>query len=195
MWLPTEAFDAEACAKAPSAMHGKARVPLAALDILWYYSGKGIIPQGYPDPDHEMARPIRHMMQQADTEFLSKDLLRRYLLLGHSDLGRDSQALDNMWALFQPHAKIAPHKGLHLSELSWTSKGGVPLDAWLKLAAEGDPEGGLPCDRGQKYYPRPVSEYARMDRVLRDIEDGKLPGASKKNGWQGSGWHHGSDEL
>ena len=26
-------------------------VPAAAFDTLWFYSGKGVIPQGYPDPE------------------------------------------------------------------------------------------------------------------------------------------------
>jgi len=41
MWLPTETFNEEACAAAP--VHRP--LPLAAFDVLWYYSGKGVIPQ------------------------------------------------------------------------------------------------------------------------------------------------------
>jgi len=33
--------------KTPRPLH----FPAAAYDILWYYSGKGVIPQGYPDPE------------------------------------------------------------------------------------------------------------------------------------------------
>ena len=55
------------------------------------------------------------------------------------------------------------------------SDGGVPLDTWLKLAAEGDPEGGLEGNRGQRYFTRPESEYELMDEALRTVENGKQP--------------------
>ena len=59
MWLPSEGFDAEACAtpEAEAIHRGGAyggntpRLPLAAMDSLWYFNGSGIVPQGYADPD------------------------------------------------------------------------------------------------------------------------------------------------
>ena len=46
----------------------------------------------------------------------------------------------------------------------------VPLDLWVKFAAEFDPEGGLPCDTGQSYHIRPEAEWSKMNKCLDDIE-------------------------
>lgn len=46
----------------------------------------------------------------------------------------------------------------------------VPLDEWLKLATEGDPEGMLPCDIGHKYDPRPPEEWVKMNSVLDNLQ-------------------------
>ena len=55
---------------------------------------------------------------------------------------------------------------MHSSELCLVRWPNVPLDEWLKLATEGDPEGGLPCDEGMKYEPRPAAELEKMDAYL-----------------------------
>ena len=104
-----------------------------------------------------------------------KDLLRAWVREGSSDLLQMEGHFDELWELFAAHAKRDPSRGLHVSEMKWTSDGGVPLDTWLKLAAEGDPEGGLPCDNGQRYFARPESEYELMDEALRTVENGKQP--------------------
>ena len=65
------------------------------------------------------------------------------------------------------YAKKDPTKGLHKSEMHWPN---VPLDLWVKFAAEFDPEGGLPCDQGQLYNMRPKEEWSKMDKCLGDIE-------------------------
>jgi hypothetical protein len=39
-------------------------VPIGATDLLWYYSGMGVVPQGYPDPWYEMAEPMLQVLKQ-----------------------------------------------------------------------------------------------------------------------------------
>ncbi len=57
----------------------------------------------------------------------------------------------------------------------------VPLELWLKYSAEGDPEGGLPCDGGQKYVSRTKEEWTRMEQTLDELlkETRPLEGSSK----------------
>lgn len=52
----------------------------------------------------------------------------------------------------------------------------TPLDTWLKIAVDGDPDGMLTCDHGYDYEPRsafPI-EVARIEKVLAAMAaDGK----------------------
>ncbi len=58
----------------------------------------------------------------------------------------------------------------------------TPLDTWLKIAVDGDPDGMLGCDVGHSYLPRSdfPEEVSRIERLLAQMaEDGKyLRGAS-----------------
>jgi len=163
MWLPNEEFDAEACEKAP--VH--ANVPLAAFDILWYFSGRGVIPQGYPDPDYEMLRDIKRIMMENRQTHFTLEVLQTWLNHGDSPLRHDLAEQKTFFKRLSSFAKDAK-KGLHISEMRWPQ---VPLDEWLKLATEGDPEGMLPCDIGYKYDPRPPGEWAKMRATLAALEN------------------------
>merc|ERR1719157_298963 len=68
MWLPQSHYDKDACALAPNVP-----IPLAAFDTLWYYSGRGVIPQGYPDPYDEVVR----VMQQSTVARAVKKFKKR----------------------------------------------------------------------------------------------------------------------
>merc|ERR1712224_272780 len=57
MWLPTSHYDPDACQQAPTVP-----IPLAAFDTLWYFSGKGVVPQGYPDPYDEVVKLLQFQM-------------------------------------------------------------------------------------------------------------------------------------
>jgi len=148
MWLPNEMYDDEACKDAPLE-----NIPLAAFDILWYFSGKGVIPQGYPDPDYEMLRNIQAIMQQQREEYFTLPILQTWLEQGDSPLKRNLAEQKKFIERLSTFAKD-PSKGLRSDEMRWPT---VPLDEWLKLATEGDPEGMLPCDIGEKYEPRPAA--------------------------------------
>jgi len=158
MWLPNERYDEEACTDAP--LHTP--VPLAAFDILWYFSGRGVIPQGYPDPDYEVLRDIKRIMYDAKQEYFTLHALQTWLNNGESPLRYNLQAQKAFHRRLSKFGKD-PKKGLHVSEMRWPT---VPLDEWLKLATEGDPEGMLPCDVGHTYDPRPPEEWAKMTAAL-----------------------------
>lgn len=159
MWLPNELYDDKACDQAPL----QSSIPLAAFDILWYFSGKGVIPQGYPDPDYEMLRDIMHTMQSRGLEYFSREVLAGWLSMGDSPLKSNPRGQEDMFQQLSKYARKNPDKGLHHSEMRWPT---VPLEEWLKLATEGDPEGMLPCDIGHKYEPRPPEETKKMEAFL-----------------------------
>jgi len=162
MWLPNEEYDAEACEVAP--VH--ANVPLAAFDILWFFSGRGVIPQGYPDPDYEMLRDIKRIMSETRQEYFTLPVLQTWLNHGDSPLRSNLAEQKVFMKRLSSYAKD-PAKGLRISEMRWPQ---VPLDEWLKLATEGDPEGMLPCDIGHKYDPRPPEEWVKMNSVLDNLQ-------------------------
>lgn len=81
MWQPMEEYDEDACAaiemnlQAPSVVSSSASggyganeygggsgswLPLGAMDVLWYYNGHGVIPQGYLDPAEELIPDLLH---------------------------------------------------------------------------------------------------------------------------------------
>jgi len=165
MWVPQEQYDHEACEAVPLAAKGEAHVPMAAFDVLYYYNGSGIIPQGYPDPQYEVLTQIEENIDGArNGGYLTKELLQQWVDSGHSS---NKHLVDEHWEALIGYAKKDPSTGLHQSEMRWPN---VPLDLWTKLAAEFDPEGGLPCDQGQRYNMRPTHEWGKMDKVLDDFE-------------------------
>jgi hypothetical protein len=165
MWLPTEKYDETVCADAPL----QSSVPLAAFDILWYFSGRGVIPQGYPDPDYELLRDIQRIMVHNKQEYFNLQALQVWLNNGDSPLRSDLAEQKKFVERLSSFAKD-PQKGLHISEMRWPT---VPLEEWLKLATEGDPEGMLPCDIGEKYDPRPDKEWVRMESALNTLLERK----------------------
>merc|ERR1712227_662527 len=99
-------------------------------------------------------------MRQHREEYFTRDILSYWLDQGESPMKNDGPAKAAMWKQLTKYAKKNPKKGLHISEMRWPT---VPLDEWLKLATEGDPEGMLPCDVGHKYDPRPPEEFKKME--------------------------------
>jgi len=158
MWLPTEIYDEESCKDAP--LHKV--VPLAAFDILWYYSGRGVIPQGYLDPGAEMIPDLQRLTKDMGQQYFTLRVLQQWLNMGSSPLKDNLEDQKRFHQRLSSFAKN-PERGLHISELGMPT---VPVEEWLKLAAEGDPEGMLPCDIGHAYEPRPQSELKKMDEVL-----------------------------
>ncbi|CAD7931960.1 unnamed protein product [Amoebophrya sp. A25] len=64
LFSPFEVFDAEACASEVLQQRRIFDMPAGVFDVLWSYSGKGVIPQGYPDPA-VVARDIRNEMRES----------------------------------------------------------------------------------------------------------------------------------
>lgn len=160
MWLPQEVYDEEQCAKSPF----PAQIPLAAYDILWYFDGKGVIPQGYPDP-MEIVRELWGLMDENREDRFTPRTLQAWLKNGESPLRNNKKRQKEFWKMFSRHAE-EPKLGLTKKEMLWPN---TPLSLWLMLCAEGDPEGMLPCDDGQKYIPRPAEEEERMEQTLQEF--------------------------
>jgi len=162
MFLPETMYDEQGCRDAP--LHED--LPLAAMDTLFMYKGKGIIPQGYDDPLNFVGR-IRSMMRKRKSKYLTVKLLRAALLQGSSAMKRFKDRESRIRKIHKDLSQYAadPSRGLTVKELNR-----VPLRVWAKPAAEGDSEGPLDCDVGEEYFPLDDSEFAKMtafvDRVL-----------------------------
>eukprot|EP00746_Dinoflagellata_sp_MGD_P006614 gnl/MRDRNA2_/MRDRNA2_112985_c0_seq1.p1 gnl/MRDRNA2_/MRDRNA2_112985_c0~~gnl/MRDRNA2_/MRDRNA2_112985_c0_seq1.p1 ORF type:complete len:601 (-),score=96.05 gnl/MRDRNA2_/MRDRNA2_112985_c0_seq1:224-1969(-) len=161
MWLPQEMFDEKACQESPF----PAKLPLAAWDILWYFNGTGVIPQGYPDP-LEIVRQFQDIMDDNQLPYLTPNVMNAWLESGSSPLKRKPERKLWYWKQFSKYADD-PKKGLRSNEMLWKEAGGkVPLSLWLMFCAEGDPEGMLPCDKGKTYVPRSADEEDRMEAAV-----------------------------
>eukprot|EP00658_Telonema_sp_P-2_P056370 TRINITY_DN4482_c0_g2_i5.p1 TRINITY_DN4482_c0_g2~~TRINITY_DN4482_c0_g2_i5.p1 ORF type:complete len:356 (-),score=62.85 TRINITY_DN4482_c0_g2_i5:358-1425(-) len=160
MFLPNEVFDKEACETAPTE-----NIPMAAHDILWYYSGTGVIPQGYPAVDREVRDSILQIMDENGEDHMTIQVLQEWLSRGEAPLRNRPRELRQFWEEFSRHGKN-PDKGLTQEEMGWPN---TPLGLWLRFAARGDPEGMLPCDTGQFYIPRPENETAKSNLFLEQL--------------------------
>lgn len=86
-------------------------------------------------------------------------VLQEWLNQGDSDLKNNKKRVKQFWKKFASYANDTK-KGLTAKELWWPN---VPLELWLELSGEGDPEGGLPCDRGEKYDARTPEVWSEME--------------------------------
>mmetsp|Transcript_49727 Transcript_49727/g.118534 ORF Transcript_49727/g.118534 Transcript_49727/m.118534 type:complete len:585 (+) Transcript_49727:99-1853(+) len=162
MFLPETLYDEEACAEAPLSED----LPLAAMDTLYMYSGRGLIPQGYMDPLGHVHR-TRELMKKAKEEYLSLNTFTRSVTSGDAILKTAKNKKEKIQALYDQILSYAPDpaKGLGRKDLKK-----VPLRIWAKAAAEGDDEGPLPCDHGQEYEPCSDEEFKK----IRDYVDRRL---------------------
>lgn len=156
MFLPETIYDEKACSQAPLTED----LPLAVMDTLFMYTGKGIIPQGYNDPlyfvrgleEGMRKRRLRHLTESFLAEELSKD---DAILATVPDRKRRIQAMHRLLSSYAED----PAKGLAVRELSR-----VPLRVWCKPAAEGD--GPLPCDVGEEYHFCDDDEFPRIEEAV-----------------------------
>ena len=70
--------EAEAAHRGGDWTEPASRIPLGAMDVLWYYNGSGVVPQGYADPDE-----IREDVQGVMDELGATTLTPAVLLRGH----------------------------------------------------------------------------------------------------------------
>merc|ERR1712054_680332 len=79
MFLPETIYDEDDCAEAPL----EKDLPLSAMDTMYMYTGKGLIPQGYGDPLF-FVRDLRNRMREAREEYLSVKTLYSQIARGGS---------------------------------------------------------------------------------------------------------------
>jgi len=160
MFLPETIFDEAACAQAPL----QEDLPLAAMDTLYMYTGRGLIPQGYMDPLN-FVQQLQALMRQRNEEHLSLATLTAAVSNGAAILARGkgrTRRIRRLFELLSSHG-AEPARGLRRGELT-----SVPLRLWCKPAAEGDDEGPLPCDVGQEYHFCDDAEFQRMERAVQE---------------------------
>ena len=205
MWQPMEEYDDAACTaietnlRAPSVLYSSSGemnevgghgswLPLGAMDVLWYYNGRGVIPQGYLDPAEELIPELLHTRQALHAEAQAGeddrgdsnaarqfDVVTVKVLEAWSDGSRIApQRLQQIWQDILSGASSAaaaghrppPHDhGLTDDQVWWpeySSEGLVPLRLWMEFAVEGDPEGMLNCDIGYRYNSRSLEEERAM---------------------------------
>mmetsp|Transcript_42539 Transcript_42539/g.95665 ORF Transcript_42539/g.95665 Transcript_42539/m.95665 type:complete len:232 (-) Transcript_42539:6-701(-) len=162
MFLPETMYDEEVCRDAP--LHED--LPLAAMDTLFMYAGKGVIPQGYDDPLNFMSN-VRAMMRKRKSKYLTVKLLTAALVQGNSAMKRFKDKHKRIRQIHKDLSAYAADPGLGLTAQELQR---VPLRLWAKPAAEGDSEGPLDCDIGQEYFPCDDAEFSKMtafvDRVV-----------------------------
>ena len=54
---------------------------MAAHDILWYYAGSGVIPQGYPAVDREVRMPLEGLMDDMGEDYFTYEVRANLTLM------------------------------------------------------------------------------------------------------------------
>lgn len=174
MFDPTEVYDEQACQEYDGKAHLRGQpIPFGAFDLLWYYDGTGIIPQGYPLPHHEVQKLKDYVSNRG--KGLTKKLHRKAVqeMSGEAMMLQQGgmQEVDAFTDEFSLYAKDKK-AGLQPEEMHFDN---TPLELWLKYSARID--GGLPCDHGQLYSPRTPDVWKEMEDVLMNLDRG-LPAFS-----------------
>eukprot|EP00931_Biecheleriopsis_adriatica_P089546 TRINITY_DN63658_c0_g1_i1.p1 TRINITY_DN63658_c0_g1~~TRINITY_DN63658_c0_g1_i1.p1 ORF type:complete len:625 (+),score=117.46 TRINITY_DN63658_c0_g1_i1:48-1877(+) len=166
MFLPETIYDEDVCKDAPL----EEDLPLAAMDTLYMYTGKGLIPQGYADPLNFVAQ-VRDVMERSQQSHLTLKLFEHVVTQGEAILGSIKGRKKKIKAIHKHLSSYAkdPAAGLTKEELM-----NVPLRYWAKPAAEGDHEGPLPCDNGQEYEPCSDEEFHKITSFVEEkLRSGK----------------------
>jgi len=154
MFLPESIYEEDVCREAPL----QEDLPLAAMDTLFMYSGKGLIPQGYQDPLNFVNKLAQYMAKSKE-DYLSLQTFTRAVTEGDAILGHIRNRKKKIQKLFQ---RISAYGKETSGKLSSKELRKVPLRLWAKAAAEGDDEGPLPCDHGQEYEDCSDEEFQKM---------------------------------
>eukprot|EP00435_Cladocopium_sp_Y103_P010032 s1917_g2.t1 len=171
MFLPESIYEEEVCKEAPL----QEDLPLAAMDTLFMYSGRGLIPQGYQDPLNFVTKLSRYMAQSKE-EYLSLETFTKAVTEGDAILKSIRNGKKKIKNLYQ---RISAY-GTDRSEAGqvWLSRKElrrVPLRLWAKAAAEGDDEGPLLLclqgitgqQEGQEYEDCSDEEFKKMTDFVR----------------------------
>merc|ERR1711957_392489 len=103
MFLPETIYEEEVCKDAPL----EEDLPMAAMDTLYMYMGKGIIPQGYGDPLY-FVRKLKMAMDRKKDEYLSLSLFSKMVTQGGAILAsikNKKQKIKAIYALLTSYAK------------------------------------------------------------------------------------------
>jgi len=154
MFLPETIYEEDVCQEAPL----DDDLPLAAMDTLYMYTGKGLIPQGYMDPLN-FVQGVQQAMQQANSKYMTLKIFAERVSQGAATLARGKDRKKKIKSIYEMLTKYAkdPKKGLTREEI-WK----VPFRLWVKPAAEGDEEGPLPCDHGMELELCDDAEFNKM---------------------------------
>eukprot|EP00438_Fugacium_kawagutii_P025306 Skav201466 [mRNA] locus=scaffold663:53443:59592:+ [translate_table: standard] len=159
MFLPETIYEEDVCKEAPL----QEDLPLAAMDTLFMYSGKGLIPQGYQDPLNFVNKLLQYM-DDSNEEHLSLETFTRTVTEGDAILRRirnNKRKIKNLYKRIVAYGKTS-------GQLARSELRKVPLRLWAKPAAEGDEEGPF-----------------RLEHVDADGEDGD--GEDAEDGEDGEG--------
>ena len=212
MWQPMEEYDEEACSQIEGALAAPSRLPsgattdgagggagswlpLGAADVLWHYSGDGVIPQGYLDPAEELLPELIRMMEMTGRTRLTREVFLEWIG-ANGDSRISDERFDGLWTALVAAAGDPDGGGL-LEEQLWWSGPGDMLRLWQELAVEADPEGMLACDVGFHYLGRSAAEdeemaqaaerFARGGRTAAEV--GAQTGAGAGAAADGELWH------
>ena len=95
MFLPETIYEEEVCQEAPL----NEDLPLAAMDTLFMYSGKGLIPQGYQDPLNFIVKVLNYMKTRGE-EYLTLKTFAAAVSEGSSILRTDPNRKKKIKGLF-----------------------------------------------------------------------------------------------
>ena len=104
MFLPETIYEDAVCAEAPL----QEDLPLAAMDTLFMYTGKGLIPQGYQDPLNFVNKLEKYMTRTGE-QYLTLKTFTKAVTEGDAILGRIHNRKKKIKTLFN---RITSHPGL-----------------------------------------------------------------------------------
>eukprot|EP00929_Paragymnodinium_shiwhaense_P117021 TRINITY_DN8710_c1_g1_i1.p1 TRINITY_DN8710_c1_g1~~TRINITY_DN8710_c1_g1_i1.p1 ORF type:complete len:574 (+),score=66.31 TRINITY_DN8710_c1_g1_i1:80-1801(+) len=161
MITPDQVFDEEACKDPPL----DPPIPFGAYDLLWYYDGTGVIPQGYPLP-HDERDKMAGWLKQRKTGLTKKNHRNIVRELNPESwmLRKKPEWIDDFTREFNDYAKDKK-KGLRPADMHWNN---TPIELWLRYSALVD--GMLPCDDGEVYSPRTPQVWEEMEAALLKVE-------------------------
>lgn len=104
MFLPESIYEEDVCREAPL----QEDLPLAAMDTLFMYSGKGLIPQGYQDPLNFVNKLAQYMAKSKE-DYLSLQTFTRAVTEGDAILGHIRNRKKKIQKLFQRISAFHSH--------------------------------------------------------------------------------------
>lgn len=137
MWEPGARYDEVACESAPFPVNHPPTIPLAYIDTLWWYSGKGVIPQGQPE--------VGDLWQLLK---ICKSMECLELILRSDESFRINS--ERQLEYFANRLKVE----------------GASLELTLEIACAFEDD-MLSCNKGHRYYPRSPEIWSEIKHGLK----------------------------